>query len=227
MTRSPNRVPNSIKPALVQPEGAQAPLDVGLVVVGLGLGDAAQAVGVLGQQPQGRLVLPSGAAEGLGDLEKGHVVLTGPVVGLWWGEPEGPVERLQERQGDPALGGQLLVGAVQALGGGHHRRVQERQGQRPAVDQGQDGLDRQPGGGPGVQQPGPPHRSRTQPGRLRRQGARDQLPHETLGYIRPLGDLPDCIWHLGSNLLQLRSLSTTPSCSEHLALRGCPGSRRS
>jgi hypothetical protein len=43
--------------ALVQAGGAQAPLDVGLVVVGLGLGDAAQAVGVDGQQPQGRLVL--------------------------------------------------------------------------------------------------------------------------------------------------------------------------
>jgi hypothetical protein len=42
--------------ALVQAGGAQAPLDVGLVV-GLDLGDAAQAVGVDGQQPQGRLVL--------------------------------------------------------------------------------------------------------------------------------------------------------------------------
>ena len=116
---------------------------------------------------EGRLVLPAGAAEGLGDFQHGHVVLTGPVVGLRWGEPEDRGAPARTRAG-PALGGELLVGAVQALGGGHHRRVQEQQGQRTLVHQGQDGLERQPGGGPGVQQPGSPHLSGTHPRRLRR-----------------------------------------------------------
>src|SRR5215207_10889270 len=74
--------------ALVETGGAEAPLDVGLVVVGLGLGDPSQAVGVHGQEPQRRVVAASGTSEQLRDIEHGGVVLTGPVAWLWGGEAE-------------------------------------------------------------------------------------------------------------------------------------------
>jgi hypothetical protein len=112
---------------LAQPAGAQATLDVGLVELRLGLGDPAQAVGVDGQQPQGGVVADLGAAEQVGDLQHRDVVLPGPVAGLRRGEPERLVNGPQERQGHAPVGGEPLVGAVKALGGRHHRRVQEHQ----------------------------------------------------------------------------------------------------
>ena len=97
----------------------------------------------------------------------------------------------------PALGGELPVGTVQALGRRHHRRVQEGQGQRSPVDQLHDRLDREPGLRPGVQQPGAPDLPGAQPRLLGGQGPeRDQVPYKALGDVGPLGDLPDVVRHL-------------------------------
>jgi hypothetical protein len=63
---------------LVQSGGPQTSLDIGLVEVGLGLGDA----------PQGRLVAHPGAPEQLRDLEDDRVILAGPVGGPRGCEPE-------------------------------------------------------------------------------------------------------------------------------------------
>jgi hypothetical protein len=183
--------------ALVQAGGTQAALDVGLVELGLGLGDPAQAVGVHGQQPQAGVVVGAAAAEQLGDLQHGDVVVAGSGVGLRRGEAERLMHRLQERKGDAPLVGQLPIGTVEALGRRHHRRVQERQGQRAPVDQGDDCPDRQPGRRPGVQQPGPPDLPRAQSLLLGGQGAeRDQIPDEAFGDVGQLGDLPDAVRHL-------------------------------
>jgi len=78
---------------LVQSCGAEAALDVGLVLR-LGLGDAAQAVGVHGQQPQGSFVAYSRLPEQPCHLQHGRVVLASPITGHRSGEAERLVESL-------------------------------------------------------------------------------------------------------------------------------------
>jgi hypothetical protein len=76
----------------VQASGPEPPLDIGLVVVGLGLGDPAHAVGVDGQQPEAGVVVHPGVPEQLGHLQHGDVVGAGLVAGgsggakpgAWW-----------------------------------------------------------------------------------------------------------------------------------------------
>ena len=112
------------------------------------------------------------------------------------GEAERLVDRLQQRHRHPAVGGELPVGAVQALGCLHPRRVQERQREGSPVDQGQDRLDREPRRHPRMQQPGAPDLRGSQSRFLTRQGAKlDQPPHEVLGDVRALGDLADPVLH--------------------------------
>ena len=185
------------QPALVQAGGAEAALDVGLVELGLGLGDPAEAVGIHRQQPQGGVVADAAAAEQLGDVQHGDVVFAGPGGGLGRGEAERLIHRLQELDGDAPLVGQLPVGTVEALGRRHHRRVQEGQGQRSPLDQFHDCVDREPGLRPGVQQPGPPDLPGAQPRLLGGQGPeRDQVAYKALGNVGPLGGLPDAVRHL-------------------------------
>ena len=192
----PSRLPELDQLALVEAGGSEAPLDVGLVVVGLGLGDPPQAVGVHGQEPQRRVIAASGTSEQLRDVQHGGVVLAGPVAWRWGGEAERLVDRLHQLQGHPAVGGELPVGAVQALGCLHHRRVQEREREGPPVDQRQDRLDREPRRRPRVQQPAAPDLRDSQSRFLTRQGAKvDQPPHEVLRDIRALGDLSDPVRH--------------------------------
>ena len=82
--------------------------------------------------------------------------LASPVAWLWRCEAERLVDRLHELHGHTAVGGELLVGAVQALGCLHHRRVQEHEREGSPVDQRQDRLDREPRRRPRVQQPAAP-----------------------------------------------------------------------
>jgi hypothetical protein len=110
---------------LLQAGAAEAPLDVGLVVIGLGLGDPPQAVGIDRQQPQRRLVVDADAPEGRDHVQHRAVVLAGPVGGLRRGEAEGPVQRQHQRQRHPAVGGELFVGSIQPLGCGHRGRLEE------------------------------------------------------------------------------------------------------
>ena len=106
------------------------------------------------------------------------------------------MERLHELQGHPAVGGELLVGAVQALGCLHHRRVQEHQREGSPVDQRQDRLNREPRRRPRMQQPAAADLRSSQARFLTRQGAKvDQLAHEVLGDVRALGDLSDPVGH--------------------------------
>jgi hypothetical protein len=82
------------------------------------------------------------------------------------------VDRLQERHRHTAVGGELPVGAVQALGCLHHRGVQEREREGSPVDQRQDRLDREPRRHPRMQQPGAPDLRDSQSRFLTRQGAK-------------------------------------------------------
>jgi len=111
------------------------------------------------------------------------------------------VNRLQEPQCHTPVGGDLLVGAIQALGRGHDRRIQERQRQVPPIDQGNNRLDREPRRLPRLQQPRPPNLPGPEPRLLTRQRPhRDQPPHEALGDVRTFGNLVNALRHLGFSL---------------------------
>src|SRR5215217_6543222 len=97
---------------LVQSCGAEAPLNVCLVVVRLRLGNAPQVVGVHGQQPEGSVVSCSRATEQPRHLQHGRVVFTSPVTGFGRGEAERLVERPQQAHSHPVVDGKLLVGTV-------------------------------------------------------------------------------------------------------------------
>jgi hypothetical protein len=182
--------------ALVEAGRPEAALDVGLVELRLGLGDPAQAVGVHGQEAQGRVVVRPGAPEQLGDVEHGDVVLARAGAGLRRREAERLVQGPQERQRHIPVVRELPVGTVQPFRPGHHRPVEEAKRQRPPLDQLSDRLDREPSPRPGVQQAGPPDLPWAELRLVGGQGAeRDQPAHEALGDAGSLGDLPDPLRH--------------------------------
>jgi hypothetical protein len=121
-----------------------------------------------------------------------------PIAGLRSGETERLVERLQEAHRHPTIRGELLVGAIQALGQGHNGRIQERQRQGTPINQREDRLNRKPRRRPRPQQPC----TSDCRGELQlalpagqRVGA-DQLSHKVFGHVRALGHFLDAVRHL-------------------------------
>ena len=111
---------------LVQSSGAEAALNVGLVVVRLGLGDAAQVVGVHGQQPQGSVVGCS--APQVNPATSNMVASSSPALsrGSGGAKPSDWWSACRKLIGTP-IGGELLAAAIQAFRQIHHRRIQECQ----------------------------------------------------------------------------------------------------
>ena len=104
---------------------AQGLLDLGLVQVGLGLGQPSEDIGIGAQEPQHHILVGTDGEQLLEQLDDDQIVFADVVGGACWGEAESVMQPSHRRQLDALLGAELLVGAGQPRLGGHDWDVHE------------------------------------------------------------------------------------------------------
>jgi hypothetical protein len=114
---------------------AQRLLHLGLVELGLSLGQPPQGIGIGAKQPQRGRLLGADRDQLLEELDDQGVVCADVVGGGWWSEAEGVMQPLYPRQVDALLGAELLVRARQPRLGGHGGHVHEGERQLPPCDE--------------------------------------------------------------------------------------------